>query len=75
MYEIVLPVIAGIFIGLSIALVSFRLASKEQIKRATEKGMCLIYQEIVTKRKYKDYEYSDEVKKVMNKVHLSQILE
>lgn len=75
MHEIILPVIAGIFIGLSIALLTFRLASREQIKNATEKGMHLIYQEIVTKRKYKDYQYSDEAKRVMEKVHLSQILE
>lgn len=75
MYEIILPVIAGILIGLAIALLSFRLASQEQIKNATEKGMHLIYKEIVTKRKYKDYQYSDEVQKVMEKVHLSQILE
>ncbi|PWR00083.1 hypothetical protein [Leucothrix pacifica] len=75
MYEIVIPVIAGILIGLAIALLSFRLASKEQIKNAKQQGMNLIYKEIVTKRKYKDYQYSDEVKRVMDKVHLSQILE
>lgn len=75
MYEIVLPVIAGILIGLAIALASFRLASKEQIKSAKQQGMSLIYKEIVTKRKYKDYQYSEEAKKVMEKVHLSQILE
>lgn len=75
MFEIILPVIAGILIGLAIALLSFRLASKEQIKNAKEQGMSLLYQEIVTKRKYKDYQYSDEAKKVMEKVHLSQILE
>ena len=75
MYEIVLPVIAGILIGLAIALLSFRLASQEQIKSAKQQGMSLIYKEIVTKRKYKDYQYSDEAKKVMEKVHLSQILE
>lgn len=75
MFEIVLPVIAGILIGLAIALLSFRLASQEQIKSATEKGMQLIYKEIVTKRKYKDYQYSEEARRVMEKVHLSQILE
>lgn len=75
MFEIILPVIAGILIGLAIALLSFRLASQEQIKNATQKGMSLLYQEIVTKRKYKDYQYSEEAKKVMEKVHLSQILE
>ena len=75
MFEIILPVIAGILIGLAIAMVSFRLASQEQIKNAKEQGMSLLYQEIVTKRKYKDYQYSEETKKVMEKVHLSQILE
>lgn len=75
MFEVILPVIAGILIGLAIALLSFRLASQEQIKSATQKGMSLLYQEIVTKRKYKDYQYSEEAKKVMEEVHLSQILE
>lgn len=75
MYEIILPVTAGVFIGLAIGLVCFRLATQHQIKKATETGMHQIYQEIVTKRKYKDYQYSDEVKSVMEQVHLSQILE
>jgi hypothetical protein len=75
MQEILLPVVAGIFIGLAIALVCFKLATRAQIKQATEQGMHAIYKEIVTKRKYDDYQYSDEAKRVMEKVHLSQILE
>ena len=75
MQEFILPIIIGIFIGLSFALVSFRLASKVQLKKAREKGMHMIYQEIVTKRKHQDYQYSDAVRQVMDKVHLSQILE
>jgi hypothetical protein len=75
MQEFILPIIAGVFIGLAIALVTFRLASKRQLEKAKESGMQLIYKEIVTKRKYQDYQYSNSVKKVMEKVHLSQILE
>lgn len=75
MQEILLPVVAGVFIGLAIALVSFKLATRAQIKQATEQGMQSIYTEIVTKRKHQDYQYSDEAKRVMEKVHLSQILE
>ena len=75
MQELILPIIAGILIGLAVALVTFRLASKLQLKREKEKGMHMIYQEIVTKRKHQDYQYSDSVKRVMEKVHLSQILE
>lgn len=75
MQELILPIIAGVFIGLAIALISFRLASKWQLKKAEESGMHLIYEEIVTKRKHQGYQYSDSVKKVMEKVHLSQILE
>ena len=75
MQELILPIIAGIFIGLAIALVTFRLASKVQLEKAKESGMQIIYEEIVTKRKYQDYQYSSLVKRVMDKVHLSQILE
>jgi len=75
MQELILPIIAGVLIGLAIALVTFRLASKVQLKKAEESGMYTIYQEIVTKRKYQDYQYSNSVKRVMEKVHLSQILE
>ena len=75
MQELILPITAGILIGLAIALVSFRLASKVQLKKAEESGMQIIYQEIVTKRKHRDYQYSDSVRRVMEKVHLSQILE
>jgi hypothetical protein len=75
MHEIILPVLVGVLFGLAIALATFRLASNLQIKRAKEKGMHTIYEEIVTKRKYRDYQYSDETKRVMEKVHLSQILE
>lgn len=75
MQELILAIIAGILIGLAIALVTFRLASKMQLKKAEETGMHLIYQEIVTKRKHQEYQYSDTVKRVMDKVHLSQILE
>jgi len=75
MHEIILPVLVGVLFGLSIALATFRLASHQQIKKAKEKGMHTIYEEIVIKRKYSDYQYSDETKRVMEKVHLSQILE
>lgn len=75
MYEIILAVMAGVLFGLSIALATFKLASSQQIKRAKEEGMHTIYEEIVIKRKYKEYQYSDEAKRVMEKVHLSQILE
>ena len=75
MYEIILPVIVGVLFGLAIALVTFKLASSHQIKEAKERGMYTIYKEIVIKRKHRDYQYSDETKQVMEKVHLSQILE
>jgi len=75
MHDIILPVIAGVLIGLSIALLTFRLASNQQIKRAKESGMHTIYEEIVIKRKHNDYKYSDETRRVMEKVHLSQMLE
>jgi len=75
MQELILPIIAGILIGLAIALATFRLASKMQLNKARENGMYMIYREIVTKRKHQDYQYSDPVKRVMEKVHLSQILE
>ena len=75
MQELILPITAGVLIGLAIALVSFRLASKAQLEKAKESGMHIIYQEIVTKRKYQDYQYSNSVKRVMEQVHLSQILE
>ena len=75
MHEIILPVIVGVLLGLSIALLTFRLASNQQIKKAKETGMHAIYEEIVIKRKHNDYKYSDETKRVMEKVHLSQMLE
>ncbi|RVU85472.1 hypothetical protein EOL70_05870 [Leucothrix sargassi] len=75
MEDIILPILIGVLFGLSIALVSFRLATSQQIKKAKESGMYSIYEEIVIKRKYSDYQYSDETKRVMEKVHLSQILE
>lgn len=75
MHEIILPVIVGVLLGLSIALLTFRLASNQQIKKAKETGMHEIYEEIVIKRKHNDYKYSDETKRVMEKVHLSQMLE
>ena len=65
MQEILLPVVAGVFIGLAIALVSFKLATRAQIKQATEQGMQSLYTEIVTKRKQQVYQYSDEAKRVM----------
>lgn len=75
MHDIILPVLVGVLFGLSIALMTFRLASSQQIKEAKEKGMHTIYEEIVLKRKHNDYKYSDEAKRVMEKVHLSQMLE
>ena len=75
MQEFILPIIAGVLIGLAIALVTFRLASKVQLEKAKESGMHIIYEEIVTKRKHQDYQYSHVVKRVIEKVHLSQILE
>jgi len=75
MQELILPIIVGVLIGLAIALVTFRLVTKMQLEKAKESGMYIIYEEIVTKRKHQDYQYSETVKRVMDKVHLSQILE
>ena len=74
MQEIVLATVAGVLIGLSIGLVSFRLASRRQLKEAQETGMHQLYHEIVTKRKHREYQYSDEARRVMETVHLSSIL-
>lgn len=75
MQEFILLIIAGILIGLAIALVTFRLASTKQLEKAMESGMYTLYQEILTKRKYQDYQYSSKAKRVMENVHLSQMLE
>ncbi len=75
MIQILLFILSGILIGLSIALLFFRLATKKQLKKTKLNAMANMYNEVLLKRKNNKYHYSDDAKRVVKTVNASHILE
>ena len=75
MIQILLFILSGILIGLSVALLFFRLATKKQLKKTKLNAMANMYNEVLLKRKNNKYHYSDDAKRVVKTVNASHILE
>ena len=75
MIQILLFILSGILIGLSVALLFFRLATKKQLKKTKLNAMANMYNEVSLKRKNNKYHYSDDAKRVVKTVNASHILE
>jgi hypothetical protein len=75
MTQILLFILSGIFIGLAIALLFFKLATRKQLKRTKLNAMANMYNEVLLKRKNTKYRYTDDAERVVKTVNASHILE
>jgi len=67
-------VVSGVLIGLAVALLFFKMATKEQLKRTKLKGMADMYHELLLKRRNNKYRYSDDAEAAVKAVHIANIL-
>ncbi len=72
-YEL-LFVVSGVLIGLSVALLFFKMATKKQLKRTKLKGMADMYYELLLKRRNNKYRYSDDAEAAVKAVNIANIL-
>lgn len=72
-YELLL-VVSGVLIGLAVALLFFKMATKKQLKRTKLKGMADMYYELLLKRRNNKYRYSDDAEAAVKAVNIADIL-
>lgn len=75
MTQTLLFILSGILIGLSIGLLFFKLATKNQLKKTKLNAMANMYNQVLLKRKNNKYHYSDDAKRAVKTVNASHILE
>jgi len=75
MMQALLFVASGIFIGLSIGLLLFKLATKEQLKKTKLKAMATMYHELLLKRRNDGYRYSEDVETAVKAVNIYNLVE
>ncbi|MCK5809696.1 MAG: hypothetical protein KAH00_01340 [Cocleimonas sp.] len=75
MGQTLLFILSGVFIGLAIGLLVFRLATKKQLKQTKMTAMANMYNETLLKRKNNKYCYTDDAERVVRTVNASHILE
>lgn len=68
-------VASGVLIGLAIALLFFKMATKKQLEKTKLQAMADMYQELLLKRKHKDYRYSKDAEAAVKAVSIANMLE
>lgn len=67
-------VVSGVLIGLSVALLFFKMATKKQLKRTKLKGMADMYHELLLKQRNNKYRYSDDAEAAVKAVDIANII-
>lgn len=73
MLQISLSVLAGALLGISLSLLIFKAITSRELKRTKRVAMFKIYLEVLMKKKDRSYQYSDEIRSVINAAHLSKM--
>jgi uncharacterized protein YpmB len=71
MVQISLFIFSGVLIGLAVALLFFKLATKKQLKKTRLNAMATMYNEVLLKRKNNHYCYSADAERVVKTVNAS----
>ena len=74
MMQTLLFVMSGILIGLSVALLLFKMATKKQLKRTKLRAMADMYHELLLKRRNDAYRYSKDAEAAVKAVNIAHIL-
>lgn len=74
MMQTLLFVVSGVLIGLSVALLFFKMATKKELKRTKLKAMADMYHELLLKRRNNAYRYSADAQAAVKAVNIANIL-
>lgn len=70
---VLLSILSGVFLGISISLLLFNVATAKELKRTKQRAMFRFYNEVLEKKEDKTYQYSQEVRGIINASHLAKI--
>ena len=73
MLQIFLFVLVGVFFGISLSLLIFKAITSKELKRTQRVAMFKIYLEVLMKKEDKSYQYSNDIRSIINAAHLSKM--
>ncbi len=73
MLQISLYVLSGILLGISFSLLVVNVLAAKEISHAKRFAMFRFYKEILNKKQDSTYEYSSDVRRIINAAHLHNI--
>jgi hypothetical protein len=73
MLQIFLFILVGILIGISLSLLIFKVITLRELNRTKRVAMFKIYLEVLMKKQDRSYQYSEEIRPIINAAHLSQM--
>ena len=73
MLQIFLFILVGILLGISLSLLVFKAITSRELKQTKRIAMFKIYLEVLMKKEDKSYQYSNDIRPIINAAHLSQM--
>jgi hypothetical protein len=73
MLQIFLFVLVGMLFGISLSLLIFKAITSRELKRTKRVAMFKIYLEVLLKKEDKSYQYSNDIRPIINAAHLSKM--
>ena len=73
MLQIFLFVLVGILFGISLSLLIFKTITSKELKRTERVAMFKIYLEVLMKKEDKSYQYSNDIRAIINAAHVSKM--
>jgi hypothetical protein len=73
MLQIFLFILVGILFGISLSLLIFKVITLRELNRTKRVAMFKIYLEVLMKKQDRSYQYSEEIRPIINAAHLSQM--
>jgi hypothetical protein len=73
MLQIFLFVLVGMLFGISFSLLIFKAITSKELKRTKRVAMFKIYLEVLMKKEDKSYQYSNDIRPIINAAHLSKM--
>ena len=70
MLQILLYVLSGILLGIALSLLVFNVITAREIRHTKRLAMFSFYKEIINKKQNSSYQYSHDVRRIVNAAHL-----
>lgn len=75
MAHFLISVLAGFAVGALVGMVAFYIYSKKKLEDERFKANVRLYHEVLLKQKDKSFQYSDSIRRVINRVHVALLVE